>query len=344
MTGNERIDSVTLSMPKVYDSDGNLEITASVSLSLASELWRKHRFPYLPLYLESYLFVFFALSMQSTHSTLRCSCLEGVASMIIVWFLGVFMMSLSTAKLGIHGSAYLAISVSVAVTLLVHIIGPISGGHISPVITLSTCITGLISPVQALAYVFAQMTGATLGGIFLAMALGPRATDVENYGCYFNPSPSFGLSHAFFFEFMGAFAIISMMYGYGMKADSSTTQGGPKLAPLLNGITLGLFVFASSGFAPESSYLGTIGYPTRCWATSIARMRFSSSDWIYWIPSISASVLHGISYRFLNPFGEARVGKILGHEEISESSPKVVIQIGGPMIVQEPSVLRSDEK
>lgn len=176
------------------------------------------------------------------------------------------------------------------------------------------------------------------------MALGPRAADIENYGCYFNPTQSFGLSHAFFFEFMGTFCIISMMYGYGIKADSSTTQGGPKLAPLFNGITLGLFVFASSGFAPENSYLGTIGYPTRCWATSIGRMKFSRHDWIYWIPSIAASIVHGLSYRFLNPFGEPRVGKILGHEEVSENLPKVIIQIDGPRIVHEALPGKSNEK
>ncbi|EGF99199.1 uncharacterized protein MELLADRAFT_112885 [Melampsora larici-populina 98AG31] len=310
MTGNERIGRLDA---------GKVDNTVPMTLSLAANLTQlgEKRFPIGQTSVSLTYVNALSLSILSFCLNLNIVCLEGFASMIMVWFLGVFMMSLSTAKLGIHGSAYLAISVALAVFLLTHIIGPISGGHISPIVTLSTCITGLISPLKALAYVSAQMTGATLGGISLAMALGPRAADVQSYGCYFNPSPSFALSHAFCFEFMSALANISMMYGYGIKADSSTTQGGPKLAPLLNGITLGLFVFASSGFAPENSYLGTI------------------DDWIYWIPSISASIVHGLAYRFLNPFGEPHMGKILGHEEISQSSPKVVIQMDGPRIMQE---------
>ncbi|KAG0152441.1 hypothetical protein CROQUDRAFT_649845 [Cronartium quercuum f. sp. fusiforme G11] len=252
----------------------------------------------------------------------------------MVWFLGIFMISLSTANLGIHGSAYLAISVAIAVALLVHILGPLTGGHINPIVTLSTCITGLTPPTKGMAYMSAQMTGATIGGILLVISLGPRSTAIENYGCYFNPSPSFNVIHASVFEFMGTFAIISMMYGFGINAGATITQGGPKLSPLLNGITLGVYVFAASGFAPENSYLGTVGFPARCWATSVGTFKFKATDWIYWIPSILASIAHGLAYRFLNPFGEPKVGTILGHDAELGSSrePKVIIQIDGPQI------------
>lgn len=91
--------------------------------------------------------------------------------------------------------------------------GPLTGGHINPVVTLSTVITGLTPPLKGLVYMIAQLTGATVGGVLLALSLGPRAAQIENYGCFFNPSPTFSAFHASVFEFMGTFSIISMMYG-----------------------------------------------------------------------------------------------------------------------------------
>lgn len=39
-----------------------------------------------------------------------------------------------------------------------------------------------------------------------------------------------------------------------------------------------VYVFAASGFAPHDSYLGTIGFPARCWATSLGVLKFNRSE------------------------------------------------------------------
>jgi hypothetical protein len=198
---------------------------------------------------------------------------------------------------------------------------PLTGGHLSPIVTISLCIAGLTPPLQALCYLLAQMTGATLAGILLAVSLGSRATEIENYGCYFNPTPEFNALHVFIFEFMGAICVIAMMYGEIFKICSSCgfpltdtacrlehilrTPGSNLFAtdqPILEqcGSRVGrtstfsnfhsqtdlmvlesdlrrLFVFAASDFAPPKSYGGTNGFPTRCWASSIAIFKFESS-------------------------------------------------------------------
>jgi glycerol uptake facilitator-like aquaporin len=48
------------------------------------------------------------------------------------------------------------------VALLVSL-GPVSGGHFNPVVTLSQLVQGALSPRAAVAYVSAQLTGAVLG-------------------------------------------------------------------------------------------------------------------------------------------------------------------------------------
>lgn len=91
--------------------------------------------------------------------------------------------------------------------------GPLTGGQLNPIVTLSTIVTGLTPPLRGLAYIAAQMVGASLAGVLLAVSLGTRASGVEHYGCYFNPSPAFNSFNASVFEYMGTLFYVSMMYG-----------------------------------------------------------------------------------------------------------------------------------
>ncbi|OAV98328.1 hypothetical protein PTTG_25750 [Puccinia triticina 1-1 BBBD Race 1] len=202
---------------------------------------------------------------------------------------------MSNTDSSFYESVYLSIAVAIFVTLLIRIMGPLTGGHVSPIVTISFCVAGITPPIQALYYLFAQMIGATFAGILLALSLGSRASEIENYGCYFNPTPQFNALHVFIFEFMGAICVIAMMYG---PPDQYSSQ---QITPILNSLTLALFIFATSDFAPVKAYGGTNGFPTRCWASSVAIFKFESTDWIFWLPAMSAAALNGLAYRFLKP-------------------------------------------
>ena len=47
------------------------------------------------------------------------------------------------------------------------VIGPISGGHVNPVASLSLAVVGLITPVRAFFYVIAQTVGGITGSFIL---------------------------------------------------------------------------------------------------------------------------------------------------------------------------------
>ncbi|KAI9606319.1 hypothetical protein KEM48_001917 [Puccinia striiformis f. sp. tritici PST-130] len=218
---------------------------------------------------------------QGVLTLAKRTSLEGLASMVIVWFFGVLLSTLSamsSKQSSFYGSAYLSISVAIFVTMLIRIMGPLTGGHLSPIVSISFCIAGITPPIQAICYLFAQISGATVAGFLLALSLGPRAVDIENYGCYFNPSPQFNLLQVCIVEFMGLFA---------------------------------LFVFATSDFAPANSYGGATGFPTRCWASSAAIFKFEPNDWVFWLPAMAAAALHGLAYRFLNPCVDESVNSSL---------------------------------
>jgi aquaporin Z len=61
----------------------------------------------------------------------------------------------------------IAFAFGLAVVVMVYAIGPISGCHINPAITISMWVAGKIGARDSLGYVIAQFTGATLGAAVL---------------------------------------------------------------------------------------------------------------------------------------------------------------------------------
>jgi glycerol uptake facilitator-like aquaporin len=55
------------------------------------------------------------------------------------------------------------ITLGLTLMILVHILGPVSGCHLNPVITIPTLLSGKMSRDDAIAYIGAQIIGATVG-------------------------------------------------------------------------------------------------------------------------------------------------------------------------------------
>ena len=72
------------------------------------------------------------------------------------------------------------ITLALTLFVLVHILGPVSGCHLNPVITIPTFISGKMKQDETIAYIVAQIIGATLGFI-LFKELKPEtgASDID---------------------------------------------------------------------------------------------------------------------------------------------------------------------
>jgi len=90
---------------------------------------------------------------------------------LLVGVVGSGIMALELAG-GNIGIALLANAIATGCVLYVGItvLGPISGGHFNPAVTLAFLLKGEASPAQALAYAVAQTVGAVIG-VFLAHAM-----------------------------------------------------------------------------------------------------------------------------------------------------------------------------
>jgi aquaporin Z len=75
------------------------------------------------------------------------------------------------AGIGVLG---IALAFGLAVVVMAYAIGPISGCHINPAVSLAMFITGKIGAVDCMFYILAQLVGATLGALMLNIILDAR--------------------------------------------------------------------------------------------------------------------------------------------------------------------------
>ncbi|KAF9620821.1 hypothetical protein IFM89_014758 [Coptis chinensis] len=84
----------------------------------------------------------------------------------------------------------MSILIAISVTILLLATGPVSGGHINPVITFSAALIGLISISRAIIYILAQCIGGVVGALALKAVV---VTTKKGYaGVGMNPARCFG--------------------------------------------------------------------------------------------------------------------------------------------------------
>ena len=120
----------------------------------------------------------------------------------------------------------------------------------------------------------AQTGGAALAGAALIGAWGSeRAVLYQGGGCFFDAA-EVSSGQVLLNEVFSSFVLLYLAYGVGLDPRQAVLFG-PRLGPLLVGITVGLLSFSSSGSVP--GYSGAQMHPARCFAYGIARRDFSGT-------------------------------------------------------------------
>ena len=84
---------------------------------------------------------------------------EFVGTFFLVFFGVTSFISMSGNEMLLEG----AVTLGLTLFVLVHILGPVSGCHLNPVITIPVFMSGKIKQDDTIAYIVAQVIGATLG-------------------------------------------------------------------------------------------------------------------------------------------------------------------------------------
>jgi glycerol uptake facilitator len=189
-----------------------------------------------------------------------------------------------------------------AVALAVYVVGPISGAHINPAVTVGLAVTGRFAWSQVGGYLAAQFLGAMAGAVlvFLAyLAHWSGTEDEESKLSVFSTVPAIRRPPMnFLTEIIGTFAL---MFGVmALSAYKPSAQSG--LTPLLVGFlvwSIGLSLGGPTGYAIN---------PARDLGPRIAHALLpipgkGGSDWSYaWVPvfgPLVGGILGALTYVLL---------------------------------------------
>ena len=205
----------------------------------------------------------------------------GVGSIVA----GGFGSALPLGQIGI-GLAF-----GLAVTAMAYTIGPVSGAHLNPAVTLGVWLAGRLPARDVLPYIVAQVIGAGLGALFIyAVALGrAQGYDLAASGLGQNswdPVEGFGATSAFLIEVFATFIFVTVILGVTHPRHETV------LAGLVIGLTLAILHFA---FIPVS---GNSLNPAR----SIGPALFVGGDafnqmWLYVVAPLIGGAVAGILAR-----------------------------------------------
>lgn len=190
------------------------------------------------------------------------------------------------ADLGMISFAFAA-----AVVATVYALGPISGNHINPAVTVGLAAAGKFPWSRVPAYLAAQLCGALLGAVAILGVLGSKASDVglgvAAYG------PGVGNVQAFTAEFVGTFILVLTVFGATHR----------KAAAGFAGLAIGLVVFAV--IIPVAPATGASVNPARTVGPMLIQqfagghVQFSQLP-VYLLAELSAGVLAGLTFLALS--------------------------------------------
>jgi aquaporin Z len=190
------------------------------------------------------------------------------------------------------GQIGIGLSFGLAVTAMAYTIGPVSGAHLNPAVTLGVWLAGRMPAADVIPYIIAQVIGASLGAAFIYLAATGRAQgfDIAASGLGQNawdPVEGFGVGSAFLIEVLATFVFVTVILGVTHPAQTTV------LAGLVIGLTLAILHFA---FIPVS---GNSLNPAR----SLGPALFVGGDalsqvWLYIVGPLVGGAAAGVVARF----------------------------------------------
>lgn len=164
---------------------------------------------------------------------------ELVASFIIV-FVGVGTAAIVAPTIITISLLVVGLGFFLAVLLVSYTVGPITGGHGNPSITVANMVVGRLSVIDGLVYICGQVIGALTGGFVIYLAIGSSADEITTGMLGANVIATGQLMQAGLFE-----AIITCVFILVILLVTDEDSNYKSLAPVVIGLTLGAFVMLS---------------------------------------------------------------------------------------------------
>jgi len=184
------------------------------------------------------------------------------------------------------------------IAVMASAVGHISGGHFNPAVTFGFFVTRRIEPQLAAAYLFAQLTAATLAALLLQGLLPENQVDAVNLGA---PALAPGIS-------AGSGLVIELILTFFLVWVIFATAADPRgafasISGLAIGLTITLDIFMGG------PYTGAAMNPARALGPELVQGVWDNA-WIYYVgPAIGAALAAVVYDRlYLRPVSPEPVG------------------------------------
>jgi len=215
---------------------------------------------------------------------LRAYLAELIGTFILVFIgTGSVVTALFLGNNSLTQPGIIIISLTFGLTLLaiIYSLGPISGAHINPAVTIGAWIAGKLKGKHVIPYILMQLLGATIASFFILEMLGTK------YGIGANTIGSFGLKSALIAE-----TLLTMLF---ILVILQTTTKSPENA----GFAIGFFLLASHLFAIPIS--GSSLNPARSFGPAIILGAQPLNQlWIYILGPIIGAILGALIFKIFN--------------------------------------------
>lgn len=183
---------------------------------------------------------------------------------------------------GAVGLLPVALAFGMAVTAMAYAVGPVSGAHLNPAVTLAMLVAGRIDSAKAFGYVLSQVLGAFIGAGLLALIVSLKGMSIATTGMGQTVfSAQTGMQAAMLIEFITTFIFIFVIVR--VTADGTNTHAG-----LIIGLTLMAIILVAG------SHTGMSANPARSLAPAVYMGGEALSQlWVYVVATLAAGAAAG---------------------------------------------------
>jgi MIP family channel proteins len=211
--------------------------------------------------------------------------------LLVVEFLGPFALVFAgvSAIIATQGDNLVAIAFAhgLAIGLFVAAAGHISGGVYNPALTVGLWVTRKLDSTRAIAYIIAQLVGATAGAALAKACFPDKMSDAVNLGVP-RVGDGFSTTNAVLIEIVTTFFLMFVVFGVAVDGRS----GGRAIAGLAIGLTITMDIFGAGAVS------GAAMNPSRWFGPAVIQGEYSDF-WIWWVGPIVGAVIAALLYTYV---------------------------------------------
>ena len=210
---------------------------------------------------------------------------EFLGTFILVFIgTGAVVTALSMGNgLTVAGILLIALTFGLTLSAIIYALGPISGAHVNPAVSIGAWIAGKFKGIHVIPYIIAQLLGAVIASFFIVLLVG------TSFGIGANTIGGFGLESAIIVEI-----ILTMLFVIVILQSTSNENENAKNHAAL---AIGFFLAVSHLFAIPIS--GSSLNPARSFGPAVVMGGLPLQQlWIYFVGPIIGALIGAFIFRF----------------------------------------------